>query len=222
MIIAPAHAAEAAGEAAGHGAFYTDPTFWVAVGFLLFLALLWRMGVHRQIAEGLDERAAKIKAQLDEAARLRADAERLLAEAEACGAPARPKIALRRPNARPRRSCAPRRPTLPPAPPRRPSPARRMPVCRQRWPTAPSPTWRAGSTRLRRLRALTRGAPFAQACASTAGGTASWSAAAPPSSAAASARDISRPRHGSQPASRASSRCRSTGPGGIQPPVSAA
>jgi F-type H+-transporting ATPase subunit b len=74
--------------AAGHGPFYQDPTFWVAVGFLLFVALLWRMGVHRQIAGGLDERAAKIKAQLDEAARLRADAERLLADAEARAASA--------------------------------------------------------------------------------------------------------------------------------------
>lgn len=88
MIIASAHAAEAAGTAHGYGAFYEDPTFWVAVGFLLFVALLWRMGVHRQIAEGLDDRAANIKAQLDEAARLRADAERLLAEAQAKAASA--------------------------------------------------------------------------------------------------------------------------------------
>ncbi len=86
--IPPAHAAEAVGEAAGHGAFYTDPTFWVAVGFLLFLALLWRLGVHRQVAEGLDDRSARIRAQLEEAARLRADAERLLAEAEAKAAAA--------------------------------------------------------------------------------------------------------------------------------------
>lgn len=70
-------------ESAGtHTAFYADPTFWVAVGFLLFLALLWRMGVHRALGAGLDGRAAKVRRDLDEAARLRAEAEALLAQAQ--------------------------------------------------------------------------------------------------------------------------------------------
>lgn len=66
-----------------YGPFYTDPTFWVGVGFLLFVAILWYLGVFKSAAKGLDARGAKIKHDLDEAARLRSEAEALLAQAEA-------------------------------------------------------------------------------------------------------------------------------------------
>ncbi|MEQ1866613.1 MAG: F0F1 ATP synthase subunit B [Micropepsaceae bacterium] len=57
---------------------FEDPTFWVAVGTVLFIALLiWRK-VPGMVAKMLDERAAGIKAELDEAKRLREEAEALL------------------------------------------------------------------------------------------------------------------------------------------------
>ena len=55
-----------------------DPTFWVAVGTVLFIALIvWRR-VPQMIGKLLDERAASIKAELEEARRLREEAEVLL------------------------------------------------------------------------------------------------------------------------------------------------
>jgi len=59
-----------------------DPKFWVAVSFLIFVALMGRKawGI---ITSALDGRAAKVRAELDEAARLRAEAEAMLRQAEA-------------------------------------------------------------------------------------------------------------------------------------------
>jgi F-type H+-transporting ATPase subunit b len=57
-----------------------DPTFWVGVSLALFLAIIvWRR-VPQMIARALDDRAAAIKSQLDEAKRLREEAEVLLKE----------------------------------------------------------------------------------------------------------------------------------------------
>ena len=53
---------------------------WVAIAFLAFLGLLAYVGVHRQIAKSLDDRAARIKDELDEARKLRDDAAQLLAD----------------------------------------------------------------------------------------------------------------------------------------------
>ncbi len=53
---------------------------WVAFAFLVFLGLLAYLGVHRQLAKSLDDRAARIKAELDEARKLRDDAAQLLAD----------------------------------------------------------------------------------------------------------------------------------------------
>jgi F-type H+-transporting ATPase subunit b len=44
-----------------------DAEFWVAVAFVIFVAGLGYLGVHRMIAKSLDERAARNKAELDEA-----------------------------------------------------------------------------------------------------------------------------------------------------------
>lgn len=54
--------------------------FWVAVSFLAFLAVLWRMGVPGQIGKALDDRALAIRKELDQARRLREEAQDLLAE----------------------------------------------------------------------------------------------------------------------------------------------
>jgi len=57
-----------------------EAEFWVAVAFLLFILLLGYLGVHRKLLDALDQRSAKIRAELDEARRLRDEAEKLLAE----------------------------------------------------------------------------------------------------------------------------------------------
>jgi F-type H+-transporting ATPase subunit b len=58
---------------------------WVAFGFLCFLALLAYLGVHRKLLAGLDARQAHIKSELDDARRLREEAQALLADFERKG-----------------------------------------------------------------------------------------------------------------------------------------
>ncbi|HWX89355.1 MAG TPA: ATP F0F1 synthase subunit B [Rhizomicrobium sp.] len=57
-----------------------DPEFWVAVGFVLVIALLVWKGIPGMVGKMLDQRAAVISAELDEAKRLRAEAAALLAD----------------------------------------------------------------------------------------------------------------------------------------------
>ena len=59
--------------------FY-EAEFWVAVAFVLFLLALVRLGAHRTVVGALDDRSARIQAELDEARRLRTEAQALLAE----------------------------------------------------------------------------------------------------------------------------------------------
>jgi F-type H+-transporting ATPase subunit b len=60
--------------------FLTEPEFWVAVSFFLFVGLVLYLGVHKKIAVALDARAALIAKELDEARRLRDEAEKVLAD----------------------------------------------------------------------------------------------------------------------------------------------
>ena len=53
---------------------------WVALAFIIFLCLLVYLGAHRRVIDGLDQRKARIQAELDEARRLRDEAQALLAE----------------------------------------------------------------------------------------------------------------------------------------------
>lgn len=53
--------------------------FFVAFGFILLVGVFIYFGVHGKIATALDARAARIKTDLDEAQRLRAEAEAVLA-----------------------------------------------------------------------------------------------------------------------------------------------
>ncbi len=57
-----------------------DPEFWVAVAFVIFIGVLVRFGAHRLIIDALDTRAARIKGELDEAKRVREEAQALLAD----------------------------------------------------------------------------------------------------------------------------------------------
>jgi F-type H+-transporting ATPase subunit b len=56
-----------------------EPEFWVAIGFVIVVGILLYVGVPKMIATMLDARAAAIKGELDEARRLREEAESLLA-----------------------------------------------------------------------------------------------------------------------------------------------
>jgi F-type H+-transporting ATPase subunit b len=59
-----------------------DTYLMVAVSFFLFFGLLYRYGVHRMVLAALDARAERIRAELDEAKRLREEAQTLLASYE--------------------------------------------------------------------------------------------------------------------------------------------
>jgi F-type H+-transporting ATPase subunit b len=67
---------------AGHGPFYTTPEFWVLVAFVLFIVVAGR-AIWRQVSGALDARATTIAGQLDEAQKLREQAQALLAEYQA-------------------------------------------------------------------------------------------------------------------------------------------
>ena len=57
-----------------------EAEFWVAVGFVMVIGLLLWAGVPAMVAKILDQRAAVISAELDEARRLRTEAAALLAD----------------------------------------------------------------------------------------------------------------------------------------------
>ena len=60
--------------------FLSTPEFWVAVSFFIFLGALFYFGVHKKVATLLDARAAQIAKELEEARRLREEAEKVLAD----------------------------------------------------------------------------------------------------------------------------------------------
>jgi F-type H+-transporting ATPase subunit b len=53
---------------------------WVAVAFVVFVGILLYYGVHKAIAGALDARGSRIAAELDEARRLKEEAQKLVAE----------------------------------------------------------------------------------------------------------------------------------------------
>ena len=57
--------------------------FWVAVAFVLLMAVFAYFGIHRTVLKALDHRSERIKAELDEARRLKDEAAKLLAEYKA-------------------------------------------------------------------------------------------------------------------------------------------
>jgi F-type H+-transporting ATPase subunit b len=61
--------------------FFAEPRNWVIVAFVLFFAIFGRK-LWSVLAQMLDDRAAKVRAELDEAARLRREAEQMLRDAE--------------------------------------------------------------------------------------------------------------------------------------------
>jgi len=57
-----------------------DAETWVAVGFLIFVGILVYVGVPKMILGALDDRAKRVQNELDEARRLKEEAQKLLAE----------------------------------------------------------------------------------------------------------------------------------------------
>jgi F-type H+-transporting ATPase subunit b len=60
-----------------------EPETWVAVAFVILMIVFGYLGVHRTLLTALDHRAARIKAELDDARRLKDEATKLLGEYKA-------------------------------------------------------------------------------------------------------------------------------------------
>jgi F-type H+-transporting ATPase subunit b len=60
--------------------FELDAEFWVAVAFVGFLGVLIYFGVHEALLKLIDQRRDRIKAELDDALRLKQEAQALLAQ----------------------------------------------------------------------------------------------------------------------------------------------
>ena len=56
-----------------------EAEFWVAIAFLIFVGVLGYLGAHRLLVKSIDGRRERIRAELDEAGRLKAEAQALLA-----------------------------------------------------------------------------------------------------------------------------------------------
>jgi F-type H+-transporting ATPase subunit b len=62
---------------------FSEPEFWVAVAFFILMGLFAYLGVHKTVLKTLDHRSERIKAELDDARRLKEEAAKLLAEYQA-------------------------------------------------------------------------------------------------------------------------------------------
>ena len=62
---------------------FTEPEFWVAVAFVVLMAVFAWLGIHRTVLKALDHRSERIKQELDDARRLRDEAASLLADYKA-------------------------------------------------------------------------------------------------------------------------------------------
>jgi F-type H+-transporting ATPase subunit b len=65
-----------------------EPEFWVAVAFVILMGVFAYFGIHRTLLKTLDHRSDRIRAELDDARRLKEEAAKLLAEYKARGASA--------------------------------------------------------------------------------------------------------------------------------------
>jgi F-type H+-transporting ATPase subunit b len=62
---------------------FEEPETWVAIAFVLLMGLFAWFGIHRTVLKALDNRTARIKAELDDARRLKDEAAKVLAEYKA-------------------------------------------------------------------------------------------------------------------------------------------
>ena len=62
---------------------FEDPETWVAIAFVILMGVFAWLGVHRTMFTALDHRAERIKAELDDARRLKDEAAKVLADYKA-------------------------------------------------------------------------------------------------------------------------------------------
>jgi F-type H+-transporting ATPase subunit b len=62
---------------------FAEPEFWVAVAFFILMGVFAYLGVHRTVLTTLDHRADRIKAELDDARRLKEEAATVLEQYKA-------------------------------------------------------------------------------------------------------------------------------------------
>jgi F-type H+-transporting ATPase subunit b len=62
---------------------FFEPEFWVAVAFFILMGVFAYFGIHRTVLTTLDHRSERIKAELDDARRLKEEAAKLLGEYKA-------------------------------------------------------------------------------------------------------------------------------------------
>jgi F-type H+-transporting ATPase subunit b len=62
---------------------FTEPETWVAIAFVILMVVFAYLGLHRTVLKALDHRSERIKAELDDARRLKEEAAKLLAEYKA-------------------------------------------------------------------------------------------------------------------------------------------
>ncbi len=80
-LAAAEEAAHGANEAAGHASppLFEDPALYVLIAFAVVIGIFARAGIHKLIVGGLDKRARKIADEINEARKLREEAQELLA-----------------------------------------------------------------------------------------------------------------------------------------------
>ena len=62
---------------------FEDPETWVAIAFIILMGVFAWLGVHRTMFTALDHRAERIRAELDEARRLKDEAAKVLGDYKA-------------------------------------------------------------------------------------------------------------------------------------------
>jgi F-type H+-transporting ATPase subunit b len=62
---------------------FAEPETWVAIAFVILMGAFAWLGVHRTVLTALDHRSERIKAELDDARRLKDEAAKVLAEYKA-------------------------------------------------------------------------------------------------------------------------------------------
>ncbi len=62
---------------------FAEPETWVAVAFVIFVGILVYVGVPAMLTKALDDRGKRVQSELDEARRLKDEAQKLLAEYQA-------------------------------------------------------------------------------------------------------------------------------------------
>lgn len=73
-------AAAEAGEEAHSTGLLQDTSFWVLIAFAIVIGIFWKAGLHKMIVSGLDKRGQKIADEINEARKMREEAQELLAQ----------------------------------------------------------------------------------------------------------------------------------------------